>query len=311
MRNERKYLALSVLSFLVIALFLVTCAREPWRMTAAAERQDHEWAALGAKLYAQNCMQCHGAKGQGVVGMPLNRKEFQGNPNDSKYKDTYLFLYNTIANGRPGSIIPTWVKQPDGRWLSYTKMPAWFKDAGGPFDENMVRAVTYFIMLGNKPSDLTDETSPSFWDSVGSDKFPPQPVKDPEGKTQLPKAQGLTDAENQEAWNIITKKAVPTCLACHSIGTRGGAVGPDLTYVGSWGVDADFLKAWISDPTKMPQDRRLPVFWSKHRLETGPTPVLKDPVLPQVTTQMPPFKDRLSPQELDLLVRYLLGLKAK
>lgn len=319
MRNERKYLALSVLSFLVIALFLVTCAREPWRMTAAAGRQDHEWIALGAKLYAENCMQCHGPKGEGVVGMPLNRPDFKGHPQDSKYKETYAFLYNTVANGRPGTTVPMWVKQPDGTWLSYSKMPAWFTEVGGPLDENMVRAVVYFLMMGDQKVDKNDPDSSAFWDSVGTDKFPSQPVK---SEGTLPDARDLTAAENAQAKDIIQKKALPTCLSCHTIGNLGGAVGPDLTYVGSWGLDADFLKAWISDPAKVPLDKRLPVWWSKHRTESGPRPDLRDPVKTEVPTVMPAFgKDpklapavnerRLSDAELDLLVRYLLGLKAK
>lgn len=313
MRNERKYLALSVLSFLVIALFLVTCIREPWRLQAAAARQDHEWVALGAKLYAQNCVQCHGPRGEGVVGLPLNRPDLQGHPQDSKYKDIYAMLYSTISNGRPGTTTPQWVKTADGKWISYTKMPAWFRDAGGPMDENMVRALAYFIMLGNKKVNPNDENSPTFWDAIGNEEFPVQAAaeagKKPEELPPLPDATGLTAAENAEAKAIIEKKAVPSCLACHAIGPRGGKIGPDLTAVGAWGLDADFLKRWVSDAPSVPSDQRLPIFWSKHRLETGPAPNLKDPITTNLKTFMPSFKDKLTPAELDLLVRYLLGLK--
>ncbi len=308
MRNQRKYLALSVLSVLVIALFLVTCFREPSRMTAAAERQDHEWVTLGATIYTSNCMQCHGPKGEGHVGMPLNKPEYKGHPLDSKYKDTYQMIYNTISNGRPGTGTPSWVRAGD-RWISYTRMPAWFRDAGGPLDENQLRAVAYFIMLGDiLKVDPSDPDSDTFWNSIGGSNFPAPALKT-EGA--LPDAKGLTANENAQAKELIQKKAAPTCLACHTIGPLGGVVGPDLTNVGAWGLDADFLKRWISDPSKVAPTERLPNFWSKHRLESGPKPDLKDPVEPPLGSIMPPFKDRFSPDELDLVVRYLLGLRPK
>lgn len=318
MRNERKYIALSVLSFLVIALFLVTCAREPFRMAAALSRQDREWAMLGARLYAQNCVVCHGNRGQGMIGMPLNRKDLQGSPHDPKYKETYQMLLDTITNGRKGTTNPLWVRQPDGHWLSYTAMPAWGRAAGGPMDEHMIQGLVYFIMLGNEKVDPNDPGSPTFWEIIGDEQR--APLQAPTTTGTLPDSANLTPEENARAKALIEtelpKRGFPSCLSCHSIGSKGAKFGPDLSNLGQWGLDADFLKRWISNAPAMPKDQRMPVYWSKHRATTGPTPVLKDPVPVELPTAMaaytrPDGTRAFTDAELDLLVRYLMGLGVK
>ncbi|HBO84151.1 MAG: hypothetical protein A2073_08460 [Deltaproteobacteria bacterium GWC2_42_11] len=72
----------------------------------------------GAKLYAQNCVPCHGDKGQGrggpmgwfsggggevsnLVGNQLNNQTFLSIASDD-------FLKQTINNGRPGRLMPPW-----------------------------------------------------------------------------------------------------------------------------------------------------------------------------------------------------------
>lgn len=308
MRNQRKYIAISILSFALIAVLLATCVREVGRMPAAQARQDREYVELGAKLYAQNCVQCHGPWGEGVVGMPLNRKENQGHPLDPRFKDRYQLLYDTISNGRPGTVVPRWVKVEGKHWLSYTQMPPWSRAAGGPMDEHMVKALTYFIMLGHMPVDPSDPNSPDYWHSIGSDKFP---IPAPNYKGELPKAEGLSDEEMKQVTALLRNVGKSQCLSCHTIGTVGGKIGPDLTYVGSWGVDAEFLRRWITNAQKVPNEERMPIYWSANRLGTGPEPELKNPVKSwSVGTFMPVFEKRLTPEEIDLIVRYLMGLKA-
>lgn len=53
----------------------------------------------GARLYALNCAACHGAAGDGGIGVPLALRDFQ-----SSVTDDYLF--STIRLGRPGRVMP-------------------------------------------------------------------------------------------------------------------------------------------------------------------------------------------------------------
>lgn len=53
----------------------------------------------GEKLYLQNCSVCHGTKGSGGVGIPLNLDSFQKTISDN-------YLINTIKNGRIGRTMP-------------------------------------------------------------------------------------------------------------------------------------------------------------------------------------------------------------
>jgi cytochrome c oxidase cbb3-type subunit 3 len=56
-------------------------------------------AKSGAALYAQHCAACHGADGNGGVGVPLTLPDFQ-------YSVTDDFLKKTIRLGRPGRVMP-------------------------------------------------------------------------------------------------------------------------------------------------------------------------------------------------------------
>jgi len=54
----------------------------------------------GEILYEQHCASCHGDKGQGGVGVPLNLQGFQQNITDD-------YLHTTIRVGRPGRVMPS------------------------------------------------------------------------------------------------------------------------------------------------------------------------------------------------------------
>ena len=69
------------------------------------------------------------------------------------------------------------------------------------------------------------------------------------------------------------------CLDCHTLKGKGGAVGPNLTMVGSK-RSRDYIIQQIKDP-------------KSHNPRT----------------EMPSFRDRLSDQELSDLADYLSGLK--
>lgn len=319
MRNERKYKIITLLTTVLALLLLGTCVREPFRLAAATERQYDEYILKGAKAYAENCMQCHGPRGEGVIGMPLNQSNLKVDYASPAGKEVYNRIYNTLLMGRKGNDLHfKWEKTPDGKWISYSTMPAWGKEYGGPYDSDYLKALTLFIM----------HPDGSQWGIVGTSDAPPQPAdlaadKEEDGKKviPLPNAKGLSDADNASAKALLRNLGKSQCLTCHVIGPKGGKIGPDLTYTGSWGVDQKFLEDWIkyaNQPQPNDQDKtaaiahnaRMPVYWSANRASTSPELNLKNPVESEGPYYMPRFKGRLTDEEITLIARYLMGLKA-
>lgn len=310
MRNERKYKIISLLSMVLAVLLLGTCVREPFRMATAEYRQHEEYVLKGAQTYAANCVQCHGLRGEGVIGMPLNRTDYKVDPESPAGKDVYKLLYETIQMGRAGNAEHfQWVrvKTPEGKdaWMSYTAMPAWHTAYGGPLDGDYIKALTLFIMK-------EDGTQ---WDMVGSTGVAEVPAADlnvdESGEIPLPDAQ--VDAEtNAAAKALLRNYGRSQCLTCHTIGNKGGKIGPDLTSVGKWGIDQAFLEDWIknaSGPDAMPHDERMPIYWSANRATKTDQVDLTARTVSEGPYYMPPFKDKLTDEEISTLARYLLGLK--
>jgi len=102
--------------------------------------------------------------------------------------------------------------------------------------------------------------------------------------SQAAKAQPAADAAAGAATDgeaFMTQKG---CGACHKYGSQVGAIGPDLTDIGAI-RDTDFLRRSILEPNADISDGYLP-------------------------NLMPPiYAAQLSPEELELIVNYLAGLK--
>lgn len=314
MRNERKYRIISLLTVVLSVLLLGNCFREPWRMDSSVYRQHEEYVLKGAKVYAENCVQCHGPRGEGVTGMPLNRKVFQVDYESPAGKEIYNMIYATLDRGRPGNSEHfQWEKTPNGYWISYSTMPPWGRDNGGPLDNDYLKALALFIMKA-------DGTQ---WDLIGDEEKAPIPRAklDPDetGKIPLPTPQGVPADVTASAQALLRNLGKSQCLTCHKIGSSGGYVGPDLTRVGSWGIDQAFLEEWIKyaapneadkvRPQAMPHDRRMPVYWSANRATLGPNLNLEDKIISEGPYAMPRFKDRLTDAEIAILAQYLMGLK--
>lgn len=313
---NRKYLIIALLSWVFVMLVGFNAVREPARQKA---RQTEAIAAdidAGAKLYALNCVTCHGPAGEGHIGPPLNNRTREGFAEgdwDAEKgmfdmdEDAYKFIRDTIAAGRAGSADTTWVRlpaEPDAEhvFASYTNMPAWSNLHDGPFTEQQVDQVATFLMYGNaKPYDGFR----TGWQRVSS--YIPKPVTVAEGGKFPATAVGLTEAEKAEAERLVDE--VHGCTACHTFGTVGGFVGPDLTKAGTWGMDAEFLRDWVYDAPNTTY--RMPTYFSNYNgpfanpADIGAAPLVKE--LPP--TLMPSFKETMSPAELELIVRYLLGLQ--
>lgn len=313
MRNERKYKIISLLTVLLAMLLLGNCAREYWRMESAVAAQHEEYVLKGAKTYAQNCAQCHGPRGEGVIGMPLNRKEYQVDWTSPAGKDIYRMLTETIRQGRTGNADHFQWEEVNGKWISYTAMPAWGRDYGGPLDEDYIHAMALFIMKpeGDQWSVVGDSEKAPFPDS-GLSQYAGKPA-------EIPLPDSANSDVNASAKALLQDIAKSQCLTCHTIGAVGGKIGPDLSRVGSWGVDQAFLEEWIKyanvgQPSEqhaeaMPHDQRMPVYWSANRANAGPNLNLSTQVLSEGPYYMTRFAGKLSDQEISTIARYLVGLK--
>lgn len=85
--------------------------------------------AAGVPIYENKCTECHGLEGQGIVGPPLRNSNYI---KSSSIQD----IFNTIANGRSGTLMPGWL-QANGGPLSagdINNVVAYLKDLQGVAD---------------------------------------------------------------------------------------------------------------------------------------------------------------------------------
>ncbi len=61
----------------------------------------------GAELYTRHCSVCHNDNGMGGIGLPLNGEKLEHFSRD--------YLFKTIRNGRPGRVMPPFVKLSDAQ----------------------------------------------------------------------------------------------------------------------------------------------------------------------------------------------------
>ncbi|HYF95405.1 MAG TPA: c-type cytochrome [Symbiobacteriaceae bacterium] len=314
MPNERKYRILTMLTLVLTFFLLGNCFREPFRLRAAEKRQRGEYVLKGAAVYAEQCVQCHGPRGEGVVGMPLNRSELKVDDRSPAGAPLYEKIYSAVDQGRPGTVDhPLWSRTPDGKWISYTAMAAWGSSSGGPLSEEDLRAVTLFVM--NPAGDQ--------WSLIGDVDLAPLPPPDysvgADGLLPLPDAQGVDKATDDAAKGLLRNRTHTQCLNCHFVGTRGAKLAPDLTQVGSWGIDREFLERFITyanlplpneqDRYVVPHDERMPAYWSENRAVTGPALNLAKPVASEGPYFMLRFREKFTEEEVSTLATYLLGLK--
>lgn len=246
----RRYIAVIALSWAILLVLGWYFIYDIPRMANAEVAHQQKLASIGAVMYAENCVVCHGPVGEGVVGPPLNKEAFRANPKENK--EIYDMIYQTIADGRPGTTTPHWVRLADGSWASYTAMPLWAAEKGGPMNEQQIAALTHFLMMGD-------------WNQVGRHIPAVTPFRNEDGSVaweKLPNGR-LSAEEAQAGKEIFVNKA---CISCHTLGSVGGHIGPDLTQVGSWVDDEEvwkeFLKSWIADPPSV--EKRAPTYWSNY-----------------------------------------------
>ena len=97
----------------------------------------------GALVFQQNCLVCHGAKGEGRVGVNLAKPFASAFP--------AAFVKQAVSSGVQGSV-----------------MPAWAQSDGGPLSDQQIDDVTAFILSAQKAGSPTFiEPTPAPASSVG------------------------------------------------------------------------------------------------------------------------------------------------
>jgi mono/diheme cytochrome c family protein len=123
--RRREYIAFYAaglgLSLAILAIFQIYISREPARIEADKAADLAEAIQAGAELYTENCGECHGDQGEGILGPPLNSRELLTMTSDDVF-------FNLTRTGVPG-----------------TSMPAWGQAFGGPFTNEDVRQLVAFI----------------------------------------------------------------------------------------------------------------------------------------------------------------------
>ncbi len=117
--NTQKQILLIVILFF---LFVGTCTAYAFVDQPRAERMEDFYfgksAERGALLFANNCRTCHGLRGEGGVGLTLDKPEFK-DQNPQKLKENRDFLRRTIECGRAGTRMPAWLKENGGSLTPY------------------------------------------------------------------------------------------------------------------------------------------------------------------------------------------------
>lgn len=124
-----------VLTLVLLGMLVFAWFTESTRMAEAASKIDLASIQHGRQLYIDNCVSCHGSRGEGDVGPALNNKTLLENASDQ-------VLFATIKAGRPSTI-----------------MPAWGQDIGGPFTDEEISYVVSFLRAWEPTAPKVDTTT--------------------------------------------------------------------------------------------------------------------------------------------------------
>ncbi|MDP9235927.1 MAG: c-type cytochrome [Chloroflexota bacterium] len=120
----------NIMVLLIFASVIATAAYTIWdphRSSEAKTVQTEKQVTYGAFLFSQNCIACHGNKGEGGSAAnrlkqapPLNRPDLQGvDPKTGQVSknlrdQAFKLVVNTITCGRVGKAMPTWGQSQGG-----------------------------------------------------------------------------------------------------------------------------------------------------------------------------------------------------
>lgn len=190
MTRQMSWIAL-VGTFMIAAAFGIAVIREPARQADAAEALNTALIAEGMELYAQNCVACHGASGEGIAAYP---------PLTTATSMDAQTVYNTIERGRYN-----------------TGMAAFGVDEGG-------------ILTGMQIQSLVTMLQADTWDTVAArvavlGLTPPQIIVAEIPAETMAVVETLPDGAAFSAGLTVYAES---CAACHGANGEGSTLAPAL-----------------------------------------------------------------------------------
>lgn len=189
---DRQQTWIGLLATLMILVVLVTTAlREPVRQIEAAELIEAEAIAEGTLLYAENCVICHGASGEGLAAFPPLAMLVEAESED---------LYKTIERGRYN-----------------TSMAAYGVEEGGIFTKAQIDSLVTMIQAGDW-GDIRQTVT-----DMGL--MPPEMVAVELDEAAISQVEALPDGSTLAAGlNLYAAE----CTACHAPDGGGTSLAPAL-----------------------------------------------------------------------------------
>lgn len=208
---------------LILAVLGITTLREPVRQERSAARLEEEAITRGIDLYAENCVMCHGAGGEGLASMPSL-------DNDGVRGTDYETLFKTIERGRYNTI-----------------MAAYGVKEGGVFYDAQIESLVTLIFAGdwNVTALRVEELGLT----------PPEIVVVEVSEEMLAQVQQLANGEVLASGLLIYAE---NCAACHGANGEGTALAPvfdpvdlairynadGLTRIIAQGVPGTLMASW-------------------------------------------------------------------
>ncbi len=183
MNTQRQIFLIVVLMFISVAgCAAYTTIDLPIRAERQADFFEAESIERGALLYANNCRTCHGIRGEGGVGLTLNKASFR-NQEPLVLSQNQDLIRRTLTCGRAGTLMPAWLDANGGsltanqlehlvRLLTAPLEEETFDANGNPTNHGWLAAVEFAHNLNHESSaSVTGDTLPQIAAAhgIGSD----------------------------------------------------------------------------------------------------------------------------------------------
>lgn len=280
-RSPLAKIGISLLAMLLsFAVLMFLGMRENSRMEAQTLNWDGRSIQNGAAIFANNCSSCHGVDGKGLPGVApaLNsRYFFEGRIADLQFTGSlHDYVKLTVAAGRPNNKNSQWAQM----------MPTWSSRYGGPLRDDQVEDVTDFVL--NWEADAVQQTAETdpwqpFQNAPMTDVYTGQAVEvaapaAPSGEPRTPQQLFFVDM---------------ACSGCHNMDlpqtdTEMGPVAPNMGNL------------YETAGTRVAGEDAVTYVHNSIVNPTAHTVTGYNPVMPAN------FVDRMSPEEIDSLVQWIL-----
>ena len=172
MNTQRQIFLIVVLMFVSVAgCAAYTAIDLPIRAERQADFFEAESIERGALLYANNCRTCHGIRGEGGVGLTLNKAAFR-NQEPLALSQNQDLIRRTLICGRAGTLMPAWLDSNGGsltanqiehlvRLLTAPLEEDTFDANGNPTNHGWLAAVEFAHNLNHESAtSVTGDTLP-------------------------------------------------------------------------------------------------------------------------------------------------------